>query len=397
MKEINQLGLAIVLTGYGMSTLAAVDDASHINLGPVEMTPMASAGIGYDDNVYREGEGDLADKGSTVYKLDAEAEFKAQTGLSTYAATLAARNTSYSSQSDSNFTDVGIQGDIHQEFNSRNRLDAKFNLGRYHDAGSTVNGDIDKSTPEYDKTQGSLSYGFGSMEALMRADFFASYDKKNYDIGGEDRKTTEYGATGYYQFMPKTNALVEIKERKLDYTQEQNSAYDITSYLVGLNWEVSAKSNGYAKLGRRYRDATGTGRQGYTGWEVGVNYLPVEYSLIQLSTARDYGLESDDPAEADFTQGTTTRLTWQHQWTGKIFTRANYSFSDEAIQGSTGITKKDRLVHQLGLSVDWNIKRNIRVSASYQHANRDENDKNGFTDAEDYKRNYYMLTGTLAL
>ena len=101
MKEINQLGLAIVLTGYGMSTLAAVDDASHINLGPVEMTPMASAGIGYDDNVYREGEGDLADKGSTVYKLDAEAEFKAQTGLSTYAATLAACNTSYSSQSDS--------------------------------------------------------------------------------------------------------------------------------------------------------------------------------------------------------------------------------------------------------------------------------------------------------
>ncbi|WP_257296568.1 hypothetical protein [Endozoicomonas sp. YOMI1] len=397
MREFNQLGLAIVLAGYGMSAVAAVEDAGHINLGPVEMTPMASAGIGYDDNVYREGEGDLADKGSTVYKLNAEAEFKAQTGLSTYAATLAARNTSYSSQSDANFTDVGVKGDIHQEFNSRNRLDAKFDFGRYHDAGSTVNGDIDKATPEYDKTQGSLKYGFGSLEALMRADLFGSYDKKNYNAGGQDRKTTEYGATGYYQFMPKTSALVEIKERKLDYTQQQNAAYDITSYLVGLNWEATAKSNGYAKLGRRYRDATGTERQGYTGWEVGVSYLPVDYSLIQLSTTRDYGLESDNPAEADFTQGITTRLTWRHQWTGKIVTRANYSYSDEKIQGSTGITKKDRSVNQLGLAVDWNIKRNIKVSASWQHTNRDEADKNGFTDAEDYKRNYYMLTGTIAL
>ncbi|WBA81497.1 hypothetical protein [Endozoicomonas sp. GU-1] len=397
MREFNQLGLAIVLAGYGMSAVAAVEDAGHINLGPVEMTPMASAGIGYDDNVYREGEGDLADKGSTVYKLNAEAEFKAQTGLSTYAATLAARNTSYSSQSDANFTDVGVKGDIHQEFNSRNRLDAKFDVGRYHDAGSTVNGDIDKAAPEYDKTQGSLKYGFGSLEALMRADLFGSYDKKNYNAGGQDRKTTEYGATGYYQFMPKTSALVEIKERKLDYTQQQNAAYDITSYLLGLNWEATAKSNGYAKLGRRYRDATGTDRQGYTGWEVGVSYLPVDYSLIQLSTTRDYGLESDNPAEADFTQGTTTRLTWQHQWTGKISTRANYSYSDEEVQGSSGITKKDRTVNQLGLAVDWNVKRNIKVSASWQHTNRDEADKNGFTDAEDYKRNYYMLSGTLAL
>ncbi|WP_422136941.1 hypothetical protein [Endozoicomonas sp. ALD040] len=397
MKGIKQLSTASLLAMYGTNAMAAVEDAGHINLGPVEMVPVVSAGIGYDDNVYRKGEGELADKGSTVYKLNAEAQFRAQTGLNTYAATLAARNTNFSSQSDASYTDVGVKGDIHQEFTSRHRLDAGFDLGRYHDAGSTVNDVTDKSAPEYNRTQGSLKYGFGAQEAIMRADLFGSYNKQNYRAGGEDKKTTEYGATGYYQFMPKTSALIEIKERKLDYTEEQNAAYDITSYLVGLSWDATAKSSGYAKLGRRYRSATGIERQDYTGWELGVSYLPVDRSLIQLSTTRDYGLESDDPASADFTKGTTTRLTWEHQWTGKINTRASYSYSDESIQDGTGITEKERKVNQLGLAVDWNIKHNILLSASWQHVSRDETDKNGFTGAEDYKRSYYMLTGTLAL
>lgn len=397
MMGMNKLSAAILLATYGMSAAAAVEDAGHINLGPVEMTPMAEIGFGYDDNVYREGEGDLADKGSTVYKLNAQAEFKAQSGLSTYAATLAARNTSYSSQSDANFTDVGVTGDIHQEFNSRNRLDAEFDLGRYHDAGSTINGSIDKGAPEYDKTQGSLRYGFGSMEALMRADLFGSYDKKNYDAGGQDRKTTEYGATGYYQFMPKTSALLEIKERKLDYTQQQNAAYDITSYLVGLSWDATAKTRGYAKLGRRYRDAVGTDRQGYTGWEVGMSYLPVDHSLIQLSTTRDYGLESDNPAAADFTQGTTTTLTWKHEWTAKIDTRANYSYTSEEVQNSTGITQIDRTVKQFGLAADWSVKRNVKVSLAWQHSDRDESAVAVGADPDSYQRDYYLLTGTIAL
>ncbi|MFK0573368.1 hypothetical protein, partial [Endozoicomonas sp.] len=151
MKGISKLALAVALAGYGVSAVAAVEDAGHINLGPVEMTPMATLGVGYDDNVFKDSGNDaeLADKSSTVYKLDASAAFKAQQGLSTYEATLAARNTSYSSESDANFIDYGMTGLVHQDFNSRNRLDVDFDLGRYHDAGSTINGSTNKEAPEY--------------------------------------------------------------------------------------------------------------------------------------------------------------------------------------------------------------------------------------------------------
>ena len=397
MKRLNVLSAAVALAVSSANVHAGVEDPGHIDLGPVEMVPGATLGIGYDDNVFREGEGALANESSVVYDLAAEAEFKAQSGLSTYAATLAARNVSYASMSEANYLDFGLVGDVHQEFNSRNRLDVDFDIGRYHDAGSTVNGSIDKTPPEYNRLKAGLKYGFGAMEARMRADLFTSFNQESYQEGGEDNKVIEFGGTGYYRFMPKTSALVEIKQRNLDYPDSANAAYDITSYLVGLNWDATAKTSGYAKVGVRSRDAAGVSRESFTGWEVGISYLPVDHSMIQLSTVRDFGIESDDPAVADFTEGTTTQLSWQHQWTGKISTRANYALTDAKVQNSRAITQIDRTVNQYGLAVDWNVLRNATVSLSWQSSKRDETAVAAGADADSYDRNYYLLSASIAL
>ncbi|USE35311.1 hypothetical protein [Endozoicomonas sp. SCSIO W0465] len=404
MKGISKLSLAMAMAGYGVTAMAAVEDAGHVNMGPVEVTPMAALAIGHDDNIFREGEGELADKSSTVVDVDASVAFKAQQGMSTYEAKLAAKNTSFTSVSDANFTDYGVTGLIHQEFNSRNRLDVDFDLGRYHDAGSTVDGADNKEAPEFTRTKGGLKYGFGSTQAMMRADLFGNYNKQTYQEAagekeGSDRKSVEYVTTVFYRFMPKTDALVEIKQRELDYTNEQGAGYDITSYLVGLSWEATAKTSGYAKLGRRYRDtsASDVDRQGYTGWEMGVSYMPVDHSVFQLSTSRDYGLESENPQTADFTQGTTSSVSWNHQWTGKISTNANYSFTDEEVQNRFGVSQKDRTINQFGLSVNWNVMRNVTVSLAYENSDRDESARQVAVDEDGYQRNVYMLSGTVAL
>ena len=404
--KVNQLALAVALAGYGISAVAAVEDAGHIDLGPVEMTPMASVGIGYDDNVYREGTGSLADKGSTVYKLDASAAFKAQQGLNTFEATLAAKNTSFSSESDANFTDYGLTGKIHQDINSRNRLDVDFDFGRYHDAGSTINGTVDKGAPEYTRTQGGLIYGFGGMDAMFRMDLFGDYNKQKYQetngrAEGNNRKNTQYGATAYYRFMPKTDALVEIKNRDLDYTAADQAGYDVISYLVGLNWEATGKTSGYAKIGRRERDskAANVDNDSSTGWEVGVSYMPVDYSVFQFSTSKDYGFDSEDPSNTNplFTDGYTYSMNWMHQWTAKISTDANYTFTKEDVVNGAGVTQKDRTVNRFGVSADWNVMRNTTISVSYDYTDRDESNKVANGGADSYKRGAYMLTGSIAL
>lgn len=405
--RINQLALAVALAGYGISAVAAVEDAGHIDLGPVEMTPMASFGVGYDDNVYRDSttEG-LADKGSAVYQLDASAAFKAQRGLSTYETTLAAKNMSFSSESDANYIDYGLTGKIFEDINSRNRLTADFDFGRYHDAGSTINGATDKEAPEYTRTQGGLTYGFGSKEAMFRVDLFGDYNKQKYQetngtVEGNNRKTTEYGATAYYRFMPKTDALVEIKNRELNYTSSDQDGYDVISYLVGLNWEATGKTSGYAKVGRRERDSkvANVDKDSSTGWEVGVSYMPVDHSVFQLSTSRDYGFDAENPSITNqlFTDGSTYSLNWMHQWAAKISTNANYSFTKEDVVNGAGATQKDRDISGFGLSVDWNVMRNATVSLAYDYTDRDETSRVDTVEPESYKRGVYMLTGTIAL
>ncbi len=405
--RFNQLALAVALAGYGVSAVAAtgVEDAGHINLGPVEMTPMATLGLGYDDNVYREGEGPNADKGSAVYKLDASAAFKAEKGLSSYEAKLAAKSTSFSSESDANYIDYGLTGKIHEDINSRNRLDADFDFGRYHDAGSTVS-TTNLEAPEYTRTQGGLKYGFGSMEAMFRVDLFGNYNKQKYQDSngspeGNNRKSTEYGATAYYRFMPKTDALLEIKKRELDYTDAGKAGYDVTSYLVGLNWEATGKTTGYAKIGRRERDSNiaNVDSESSTGWEPGVSYMPVDHSVFQLSTSRDYGFDSEDPSAINplFTDGSTYSLNWNHKWTAKIATNALYSFTKEDIENASGVVQKDRTINRFGLSVDWNVMRNATVSLAYDHTDRDESNKVVNGGADSYKRGAYLLSGTIAL
>nr|MDT0252179.1 hypothetical protein [Endozoicomonas sp.] len=289
---------------------------------------------------------------------------------------------------------------------SRNRLDVDFDLGRYHDAGSTINGSTNKEAPEYTRTKGGLKYGFGSMEAMFRTDLFGNYSKQKYqetngDPEGNNRKNTEYGATAYYRFMAKTDALVEIKQRELNYTDAGKDGYDVTSYLVGLNWEATAKTSGYLKVGRRERDSknANASSDSSSGWEVGVSYMPVDYSVFQLSTSKDYGFDSEDPSATNplFTDGITSSLNWNHQWTSKISTNAKYSLTNEDIVDGSGVTQKDRTVNQFGLSADWKVMRNATVSLSYELTDRDESNKVDDGGAESYKRNAYMLTGTIAI
>ncbi|MGY0215754.1 outer membrane beta-barrel protein [Endozoicomonadaceae bacterium StTr2] len=414
MKGISKLSLAVALAGYGLSAAAAVEDAGHLTLGAFEVTPELRTAIGYDDNVYRDGNiAGIKDKGSFVYNINPSVEFKAQKGLSTYALTLDVNDKRFSAESDANFTDYALLGDVHQEFNSRNRLDLGFDLGTYHDQGSTINGATDKDAPEYTRKQADIKYGFGAMEAKARFDVFASindqdYDKKNGSYEGRSRKTTEYGTTVFYQVMPKTSALVEIKKRNLKYDSRASdngvkAGFDITSYLVGLEWEATAKTTGYAKVGRRHRNADnkGVSSENYTGWEVGVSYMPVNHSVFQLSTSRDYGLESDNPQNADFTKGTSTTLNWMHSWTDRISTTAGYTYTDEEVQRGAGAdagkTVKDRDINTFKLGADWKLRRNLTLSLNYEHTKRDEDRKVSSVSEDGYSRNVYMLTAELAL
>ena len=401
----NGLAGAIALITAAMvsaGTQAAVEEAAHIDMGVFELTPGLTTVFSHDDNVYK----DRVERSSNVLTVNPSLEFKAIQGVNEYGVLLDVKSSRYFSEREADYTDYLADFDIHQEFNSRNRVDLSLAAGELHDLNA-LRGSDGRRPPEYIKKAGDFVYGFGSEEAKAQVEFFGGIENKNYKkTNNKDSSAKTLGATVYYRVMPKTSVLVEVKNRDLQYDDKQliggvlqNAGFDVSSYLLGLDWEATAKTSGYVKAGRRYRDTdvSGISTESANGWEVGVSYQPLPYSTLQLSTSRDYGLETDNPAAADFTNGINTTLSWNHEWTDRISSDVSWTVVSEEVENASGETLKDRDSDTISLSLNWKVRRWLTVSAGYSYDARDESLKaDGQTD-NGYNRNVYTLSAEMSL
>ena len=389
------LSVLVVACGFsfGQNAAQAASSPAHFNWGVVEITPELMTGLKYDDNLYR----DSRNISTPVMMVKPSVDFRAISGLNEYAFQFEALNRTYTRADAADSTDVGVNGTVHHEFTTRHRLYMNAGWGSYYDEGSEVGST--GALPRYEQKNIGGTYGFGSLQAA-HIDVFASYDDRGYkDTGFNDRSILQYGSTFYYRVMPNTRALFEISRRELDYVDISNAGYDITSYLLGLSMDTSAKTTGFLKAGRRYRKtkAVGTDTEGYTGWEMGLSYQPVSYSLIQLSAGRDYGLESDNPENPDFTQGITINLSWTHDWTGKIASRLGWRYVNEDVLDFAGTNLKDRKVDTFNAGVDWKVRRWVTLAFDWSYNNRRENAIQPGTFEDNYRRNTFMLSGRFSL
>ncbi|WP_281648194.1 outer membrane beta-barrel protein [Parendozoicomonas sp. Alg238-R29] len=371
-----------------MGTHAAVVAPASVQIGGVHLVPSLKSALSHDDNVYR----DRTEQSSKVLNINPSLDIRAAKGADTYSLLLEADANRYFSERDADYTDYKAALTTHNEFNSRNRLDTTLRIGEINDAGSKRT--ADNKTPEYIGKAADIVYGFGSLEAKARVDVFGGVEAKNYKKStGSDTRTNYYGATAYYRLMPKTDVLFEVKQRDLEYKNVNDGGFNVTSYLVGVNWDATAKTSGFAKFGRRYRDAeaSGVSDESYTGWEVGVSYKPLSYSLIQLSTGRDYGLDAEDPSSNSFTKGTNLTLSWQHDWSSRLTSNVSWSRVAEEVENQNGQTRKDRDTDTINLGLSWEVKRWLSVSAGFTRFVGDDDVKAvGVTD-DSYDRNVYTI------
>ncbi len=401
MQRFRNNGLAgavALITASMISTgaVAAVEEPGHIDVGVFELTPGLKTTFGHDDNVYK----DKAERSSNFASINPSLELKAMQGVNEYSVLADVNGNRYFSERDADYTDATLSFNGHHEFNSRNRLDLSLVAAELHDANAQRASD--GRPPEYIKHAADFIYGFGGEEAMARFDLFGGVDKKNYkETIDKDSSAKTLGTTVYYRVMPKTRALVELKKRKLKYDDStaDDSGFAVTSYLVGLNWDATAKTSGYVKVGRRYRDTevSGVSTESSNGWEVGLSYQPLPYSTIQLSTSRDYGLETDDPTASNFTSGTNTTLSWNHNWTDRIDSNLSWTVVSEEVQNSAGTPLKDRDSDTVSLALGWKVQRWLTVSAGYTYDTRDESIKSSGESDNGYSRNVYTLMAEMSL
>lgn len=354
--------------------------------------PSVSLGYGYNDNVL----GTQTNKrSSTIFVLRPELVAELKTRGDRYTLSYQGNYGRYQDSSADNFDyhELWMAGDNY--FTSRARL------------GWGV-GYIERSDPRgsNDTASGSepnrwhapvvrLNGIYGAQGAIGRFELSASHMAKRYDNNrastiASDVDLTTVSGSFYYRFMPRTSALVELRNTWANYVLSTSTQDNTdTRIYAGVVWEATAKTTGTLRVGRAYKNFDSSARQdgNAASWEGSLRWSPLTYSTFDLALSRS---PSDSTGQGDFTINNATTLTWNHKWASYISSRVSAGVIKTDYKGAG--TNREDSTKNYGIGFFHEIGYRARVGIDWNHTDRSSNNS-----IYDFKRNTTMLTLDLVL
>ncbi len=386
MKSIRRLAITLAAPTVIPASAWALEPQS-VDVFGLQFTPTLTVKESYDDN-FRELEHQK--ESSWITSIKPAFELLAEDRNSAYRLTYEADSDIYHDDSDASNTDHKVLLESIMEFTSSQRLKLEAGYNKIEETGDTAVAD---ENDKYHATHVGGLYTFGSKTADNRLDFGANYEELRYDNSGdinadEERDTTALNAVWYHRLGGSTNSLVEVRHADYDYVQKdspRNSTND--AVLVGGVWEATAKTTGKLRVGYEKKNFDDNSRDDLNSpmWEVGVDWSPLTYSKVSLTTRRAFD-EGDDGSDA--IKNTSTSLAWQHGWTERVISTMSYEFGTKDYEGQE---RSDDL-QVIGFNLTYKMRRWLDIGVGYTYT-----DNNSDAADQSYKRNVYMvsLTGSL--
>ncbi|MGL1958248.1 MAG: outer membrane beta-barrel protein [Colwellia sp.] len=423
-----QLSSALLL-GALLPTIcfsSSFDDENQdqsIPVGNFILTPIVKFQQRYDSNVASEKSDDI-DSWLTVFqpsvKLTREfGEFGKHNiefdWIFTHGAYHASGNDSYN--------DHEISSKLNYELNERNRMTVQ---GGYIDAheerGSRFSigtGDGLEEPDTYEQIFASMQYAYGTETADARIELEAGYLDNNYrsvyvinDETGEeydstktrDRVTTEYGGKLYYKIGAATDITLEAYNTDFNYDYTETPSEELSSVesraLIGLKWEATALTTGFAKLGYKEKDFDISGRENFdnTEWEVEILWEPKTYSHFTFRSGRSTEETNGEgyfdigaTGLAYFINGTENAVEWKHEWKDRISTKVEYAELKDVYKGDEGTVRID---DNVGVSAAVYYDMSYWLSFSFEYT---FNDRESTRENLEYDRNLATFGVRIAL
>jgi len=312
---------------------------------------------------------------------------------------LVAAATHYSSHND-DYVDQTVSADYEYTPTSKLKMGIETEYYRGHDprgtGGAEGTGVVQNSFDRYHhyKIDASASYGAKSSKGQFEID--AGHIAKDYDNNFSATRVRDredlYGSTRlFYRVMPKTQMVLEarVAEYHYDIDAANTASLDSTTSraLVGVKWDKTFKTTGTAQIGyiqKNFDDTARVDGQDLT-WEVGVEWKPKSYSTFNLNTSRDF---SETSGAGNFTSTDSITASWKHEWSKKISTNIDMSYSEDSFDQDTTGRSDENL--RFGASVDYKFRRWLDFGTGYSYSERDST-LNSF----DYKRNQVEAFATV--
>ena len=337
--------------------------------------------VQHDDNIRRTSNNEQSD---TLVILKPELQWLTLFGKHQLDASYKGDYGFYSDEDDLNFDDHSLT--LHGLFDHSRRISTDVELGykeNHDDPGSTnalaINaGEFNRFTNKY--AEGTLYYGKRQSQgqiALRVNHNQLTYDNNQQGDRDHDRDTIT--ATFYYRIAPKTRLLFETAYTEYDYQSASTfngSTFDQsnndTRYLLGVEWQGTAKTTGIFKIGQQDKEYDSTLYNDISGLTLSLDMIwkPNTYTTVKIGASRD----TDESAQA-FTSGFVSEYIhadYSHLLTPRTKITANIGYGDE--EYAYAISRNDKR-KELDLGIEHELRRWLVLGAKLQYESRDSSEE----------------------
>lgn len=403
---------SILLAGFMLTaaTLVSVkvsaqqfNDAGNMPWGGFDVTPTIDLGLHYSDNVTRESDNEIS---SWSRIISPQITMDSALGASQVSFAYRLTDEAFFSSSADNYTDhfFLVESDI--EFDERNRLLASANFEDGHDArGSNFSiglGDTLTSPDTYKQSSLDFLYSYGAFNAKGGVDINLALTELDYDINtpiyrARDREFVTLAGIFYYRVGLATRAVFEIRHTDVSYQSALIETNPLDSqemsYLVGVEWEATSQTSGYAKIGYQEKDFSSGQREDFDGfdWELGVLWEPLEYTSLELITRSS---TDETNGEGNFILSDRYSLEWRHEWLERVRSLVRVSYNNQRYEGQNidefSIRVDDNSAFRA--SVYYQFRRWLNFEVGYIYDERESN-----RNEIDFGRNQFLFNALVTL
>ena len=354
------------------------DEGRPLKFGSVMVYPSLEIKRGYDSNITQASSSQKKES-SNYWSLKPAIKADYTSRGDKYALSYSATIDRFDRSSADDVENQNLRFSADNTFTARNAISWGLGLTDAYEA----RGSTDLSTPtdlepnHYRTKSANAMYRYGASGAQGRLEFDAGLSQKRYLNNRANLRTADFddhnfGVRFFWRIMPKTSAIFEIKQAETDYLVRAPRSLNSTSrtFLAGLTWDATAKTTGTVKIGRTKRDYSDSARGDFSGssWEANINWKPLTYSAVDLSTSRAVS-DAAATSLADYLTTTSYGIRWNHSWANHLSTKLGLTSLKTDYRGDS---RRDKQITK-SAGIFYGFRRWVSFGLELSHIDRDSN------------------------
>lgn len=369
-----------------------------------DVAPVLNIGIAHDSNLYTEPSG-LQDE-SLIFTINPAV--MARSGDDEEYDQLSASVTRglVAEESDDNFTDYRFGYDGRYAPLGNFSVVPGFAISQGHDprgSGSTDTCQVgtvvlpavacDDEPDVYRDISGRLAGTLGVEESRGRITAGISGSSRRYSNNEPRTDFLDYNQSGAqlkfaWRITGKTDAVLEANYSRYNYLEGDVADSNGLEYLAGVEWDMTAKTTGYAKFGVQEKDFKDPTRDDLddSAWRAGLRWVPTEGDMVNLEASRNYQ-ESNGIGTAKVVTGYSARAS--HLMFDRIEPYVRFEQTNIEYEG---VNRSDD-VNDFGVGVDYKFRRYAVFGFAWSRTEATSD----AGAALEYDRDIFALTANLSL